>query len=83
MSSSHLEAFRHGLRALGYAEGENLTLEYRSAARRLDLLSELAADLVLSKVDVIVAAGDPAINAAKQATSTIPIVTVASGDPVG
>jgi putative ABC transport system substrate-binding protein len=83
MSSSHLEAFRHGLCALGYAEGQNLTLEYRSAARRLDLLSELAADLVLSKVDVIVAAGDPAINAAKQATSTIPIVTVASGDPVG
>ncbi len=83
MSSSHLEAFRHGLRTLGYAEGQNLTLEYRSAARWLDLLSELAADLVLSKVDVIVAAGDPAINAAKQATSTIPIVMVASGDPVG
>ena len=76
-SSPHLEAFRQGLRELGYTEGQNIVIETRHAAMRL------AANLVLSKVDVIVAAGDPAIYAARHATSTIPIVMVAGADPVG
>jgi len=82
-SSPHLEAFRQGLRELGYTEGQHLVIETRHAAMRPALLPDLAANLVLSKVDVIVAAGDPAIYAARHATSTIPIVMVAGADPVG
>jgi len=81
--SPHLEAFRQGLRELGYTEGQNIVIETRHAAMRPALLPDLAANLVLSKVDVIVAAGDPAIYAARHATSTIPIVMVAGADPVG
>jgi putative tryptophan/tyrosine transport system substrate-binding protein len=81
--SPHLEAFRQGLRELGYTEGQNIVIESRHAAMRPALLPDLAANLVLSKVDVIVAAGDPAIHAARRATSTIPIVMVAGADPVG
>jgi putative tryptophan/tyrosine transport system substrate-binding protein len=81
--SPHLEAFRQGLRELGYTEGQNIVIESRHAAMRPALLPDLAANLVLSKVDVIVAAGDPAIHAARHATSTIPIVMVAGADPVG
>ena len=81
--SPHLEAFRQGLRELGYAERQNIAIESRHAAMRPALLPDLAANLVLSKVDVIVAAGDPAIHAARHATSTIPIVMVAGADPVG
>jgi putative tryptophan/tyrosine transport system substrate-binding protein len=81
--SPHLEAFRQGLRELGYTEGQNIVIEPRHAAMRPALLPDLAANLVLSKVDVIVAAGDPAIHAARHATSTIPIVMVAGADPVG
>lgn len=81
--SAHLEAFRQALRELGYVEGHHVTIEARSTVRRLDLLPDLAANLVLLKVDVVVAAGDPAIEAVKHATGTIPIVMVASADPVG
>jgi putative ABC transport system substrate-binding protein len=82
-SSPHLEAFRQGLRELGYTEGQHLVIETRHAAMRPALLPNLAANLALSKVDVIVAAGDPAIHAARHVTSTIPIVMVAGADPVG
>ena len=78
-----LEAFRHGLRDLGYVEGQNIAIESRHAAMRAGQLPELAANLVLFKVDIIVAAGDPAIDAARQATGTTPIIMVGSGDPVG
>jgi putative tryptophan/tyrosine transport system substrate-binding protein len=78
-----LDAFRQGLCELGYVEGRNIIIESRSSTRRLDLLPDLAANLLLLKVDLIVAAGDPAINAVKQATKTIPIVMVASADRVG
>jgi putative ABC transport system substrate-binding protein len=81
--SPYLDAFRQGLRELGYVQGRNITIESRSSTRQLELLPDLAANMVLSKVDCIVAAGDPAITAVKRATSTIPIVMVASADPVG
>ena len=71
------------LRELGYAEGKNLTFERRYAEDRLDRLPRLAAELVSLKVDVIMAAGTLAPLAAKRATSTIPIVMMSAGDPVG
>jgi len=77
------EAFRQGLRELGYVEGQNIVIEYRWAADRLERLPDLAAELVSLKVDVIVAGGTLAPLAAKQATRTIPIVLAAAGDPVG
>jgi putative ABC transport system substrate-binding protein len=76
------EAFRQGLRELGYVEGQNIAIEYRSPAGKYERLPGLAAELVRLKVDVIVAASPPATEAAKQATSTIPIVFTTSGDPV-
>jgi putative ABC transport system substrate-binding protein len=77
------EVFRQGLRELGYVEGRNLTIEYRWAAGKEERLPELAAELVRLKVDIIVASATPTIVAAKRATSTIPIVMAAVGDPVG
>ena len=81
--SPHLEAFRHELHERGYVEGQNIAIESRHAAMRVGVLPDLVANLVLLNVDVIVAVGDAAISAAKHATSTIPIVMVASDDPVG
>jgi putative tryptophan/tyrosine transport system substrate-binding protein len=78
-----LDAFRQQLRHLGYVEGQNVGIDYRWAADRDEQLPRLAADLVRLKVDVIVVEGHtPAIQAAKHATSTIPIVMAVSGDPV-
>ena len=74
--------FRDGLRDLGYVEGQNLAITYRWADGSLDRLSELARELVMSNVDVIIAIG-PAVWAAKRATTRIPIVIAFSGDPVG
>jgi len=76
------QGFAQGLLDRGYVEGENITIEWRWA-ERTEQLAEMAAELVQLKVDLIVAASTLAILAAKQATSTIPIVMAASGDPVG
>ena len=75
--------FRQGLRELGYVEGKNLVIEWRSAEGNNERLPGLAAELVNLKVDVIVTAGTPAISAAQKATTTIPIVMGNIGDPVG
>jgi len=72
--SDRIEAFRQGLRELGYVEVKNIVLEYRSAEGKFDRLSELAAELVRLKVDVIVTGGPTATRPAKEATNTIPIV---------
>jgi putative tryptophan/tyrosine transport system substrate-binding protein len=77
-----IEAFRQGLKELGYIEGKNIIIEYRYSETRLDRLPELARDLVGLKADIILAAGTPATEAAKNATQMIPIVT-SSSDPVG
>jgi putative ABC transport system substrate-binding protein len=80
--SARIEAFRQGLRDLGYVEGQSIVIEYRYADGKFDRLPDLAAGLVRLKVDVIVAASTPGILAAKQATSAIPIVMTLSADPV-
>ncbi len=77
------EAMLNGLRDLGYIEGRNLVVERRYGEWKLERLRDLADELVALKVDVIVAAATAAARAAKQATSTIPIVAVSMGDPVG
>ena len=82
-NSARIEAFRQGLRELGYVEGKNIVIEWRSAEGKLDRLPALAAELVRLKVDVIVTAGPPATRAAKEATITIPIVMAQDTDPVG
>src|SRR5262245_43965931 len=76
------EVFRQGLRELGYVEGQNIVIEYRYADEKFDRLPKLAAELVRLKVDVSVAVGSPAINAAKNATRAIPIVMTGVPDPV-
>ena len=76
-----LEAFQHGLRELGWVEGQNIVVEYRFAEGRLDRLPDLAAELVRLKVEVIVATPTPAAVAAKSATQTIPIVMRGAGNP--
>ena len=76
------QAFRRGLRDLGYIEDQNIVIEYRDAGGKLERLPALAAELVALKVDVIVASSTPAALAAKQATSTLPIVFPAAGDPI-
>jgi putative tryptophan/tyrosine transport system substrate-binding protein len=79
--SGRYEAFRQGLRELGYVEGKNIVIEWRYAEGELERLPDLAAELVRLRVDVIVAGGTPAARAAKEATTTIPIV-MSGGDPV-
>jgi putative ABC transport system substrate-binding protein len=82
-TAPHLrEAFRQGLRELGWVEGQNIVIDYRRAEGRVDRLPDLAAELVRLKVDVIVAAGTTGVAAAKNATATIPIVMIAVSDPV-
>jgi putative ABC transport system substrate-binding protein len=81
--SDRIEAFRQGLRELGYVEGKNIVIEWRYAESNADRLPSLAAELVRLKVDLIVTAGSPPTRAAKEATSTIPIVMGLDPDPVG
>ena len=80
---ARIEAFRQGLRELGYVEGKNILIEYRYAEGKPDRARALAAELVRLKVDVIVTAGSGATRAAKEATATIPIVMAQDPDPVG
>jgi ABC-type uncharacterized transport system substrate-binding protein len=77
------EAFREGLRELGYVEGRNIVIEWRNAEGKLDRLPALAAELVRLKVDVIVTGGPTATRPVKEATSTIPVVMTQDSDPVG
>src|SRR5262249_46175680 len=80
--SSRIEAFRKGLRELGYVEGKNIAIEYRFAEGKEDRLRELAAELVRLKVDVILATATPGVLAVKKASATIPIVFMGVSDPV-
>ena len=81
--STRIEAFRQGLRDLGYVEGKNIVIELRYAEGKLDRLPALAGELVRLKVDIIVTAGPLPTRAAKEATTTIPIVMTNDSDPVG
>src|SRR5437773_4152812 len=81
--AARTEAFRQGLRELGYVEGKNIVIEQRYAEGKFDRLPALAAELVRLKVDIIVTAGPQTTRPAKQATSTIPIVMAQDPDPVG
>ena len=81
--SARIEGFRQGLRELGYVEGKNIVIEWRSAGGNNDRLPVLAAELAGLKVDVIVSPGPTATRAFKEATSTIPIVMAQDTDPVG
>jgi putative tryptophan/tyrosine transport system substrate-binding protein len=75
--------FRDGLRALGYEEGRNIVIEYRWAEGNYERFPSLVAELLASKVDVLVTAGTPASLAIKRATTSVPVVMIAVGDPVG
>jgi putative tryptophan/tyrosine transport system substrate-binding protein len=81
--SAQIDAFRQSLRDLGWVEGKSIGIEYRNAEGQVDRLRSLAAELVGLNVDVIVTVDTPPTQAAKQATSTIPIVIAVSADPVG
>jgi putative ABC transport system substrate-binding protein len=80
--STRAEAFRQGLRKLGYIEGKNIIIDYRYAEGKFERLPDLAAELVRLKIDVILALGVPPTRAAKQVTTTIPIVMTGGSDPV-
>jgi len=80
---ARIEAFRHGLRELGYIEGKNIIIEWRWADGKLDRLPGLAAELVRLKVDIIVSAGPAVTPSLKEATKTIPIVMAQDNDPIG
>ena len=82
LNAANFEAFRQSLRELGYIEGANLTIEYRSAEGLGERFADLAADLLRLNIDVIVTRGTPAVLAAKRATTTTPIVMAAMGDPL-
>jgi putative ABC transport system substrate-binding protein len=81
--SARVEAFRQGLRDLGYVEGKNIVIEWRSAEGKQDRVPALAAELVRLKVDVIVTAGPSVIRTAQEATNAIPVVMAFDADPVG
>jgi putative tryptophan/tyrosine transport system substrate-binding protein len=81
--SSQIDAFREGLRDLGWIEGRSISIEHRDAEGQFDRLRVLAAELVGLNVDVIVTVDTPPTQAAQQATRTIPIVIAVSADPVG
>jgi putative tryptophan/tyrosine transport system substrate-binding protein len=83
LNAANYDALRQGLRELGYVEGRNLVIEYRSADGLTGRFPDLAAELVRREVDLIITRGTPAALAAKNVTATIPIVMAASGDPVG
>jgi putative ABC transport system substrate-binding protein len=80
--AARIAAFRQGLRELGYVEGKNIVIEWRYAEGKADRERELAAELARLKVDIIVTAGPSVTRAAKEATTTIPIVFAQDGDPV-
>jgi putative tryptophan/tyrosine transport system substrate-binding protein len=80
-NAANLDALRKGLRELGYVEGRNLVIEYRSADGRAERFPDLASELVRLKVDLIVTRGTPAAIAAKNATETIPVVMATMGGP--
>ena len=82
VTESYIDAFRQGLRELGYVEGKNVVLEIRLGEGKRDRISNLAAELVGLKVDIIVAAGGRAVGAVKKATSVIPIVMRTGANPV-
>jgi putative ABC transport system substrate-binding protein len=82
-NAARIEAFRQGLRELGYVEGKNIVIEWRSAEGKFERQGELAAELVRLKVDVIVTSGPTMTRAAKEATVTIPIVMAFDSDPIG
>ena len=80
--AARIEAFRQGLRELGYVEGKNIVIEWQSAEGKFDRLPALATELVRLRVDIIVSAGPAPTRALKDATTTIPIVFAQEGDPV-
>jgi ABC-type uncharacterized transport system substrate-binding protein len=80
--ADRIDAFRDGLRELGYVEGKNIVIEWRYGQEKPDRVSELAAELARLKVDVIVSGGNSATQAVKKATNTIPILMTQSSDPV-
>jgi putative ABC transport system substrate-binding protein len=80
-NAANLDALRKGLRDLGYVEGQNLAIEYRSADGRAERFPDLASELVRLKVDLIVTRGTPATTAAREATGTIPVVMATMGGP--
>jgi putative ABC transport system substrate-binding protein len=83
INAANIEAFRRGMRELGHVEGESFVIDYRSADGHDDRFPGLASELVRSKVDAIVTRGTPAALAAKNATTTIPVIITGIGDPVG
>ena len=83
MNASNLQAFKQGLHELGYIEGQNLVIEYRSADGRAERFSGLAAELVRLKVDLIATRGTPAVLAAQKASKETPVVMLAIGEPLG
>jgi putative ABC transport system substrate-binding protein len=83
LEANLVDAFREGLRELGYEEGRNIVIEYRWADGKYDQFPALVAELIAAKVDAIVTAGTPAALAVKRATTTVPLIMVAVGDPVG
>ena len=82
-NAARVEAFRQGLRELGYVDGKNIVIELRSAEGEQGRLPALVAELIRLKIDIIVSAGPSVTRAAKAATTTIPIVMAQDSDPVG